>query len=128
MTGVLVVAMLLADHFLLGLFLPLGSKAIAIGEHINMLIGWTFVPMGISMVMTSIVRANGAVVVPLAILVFSVIIVRMSVGFGLYPHYGSDAIWWAFMASGLASALMAVAYYLHGGWKRIERVAVVPAE
>ena len=127
MTGVLVVAMLLADHFLLGLFLPLGSKAIAIGEHIDMLIGWTFVPMGISMVMTSIVRANGAVAVPLAILIFSVIVVRMSVGFSLYPHYGSDAIWWSFMASGLASALMAVAYYWHGGWKRIDRVAVMPA-
>ena len=127
MTGVLVVAMLLADHFLLGLFLPLDSKAIAIGEHINMLIGWTFVPMGISMVMTSIVRANGAVAVPLAILIFSVIVVRMSVGFSLYPHFGSEAIWWSFMASGLASALMAVAYYWHGGWKRIDRVAVMPA-
>ena len=118
--------MLLADRFLLGLFLPLGSKAIAIGEHIDVLIGWTFIPMGISMVMTSIVRANGAVAVPLVILVFSVIIVRMSVGFGLYPHYGSDAIWWSFMASGAASAVMSVAYYLQGGWRKIQRVAVMP--
>ena len=130
MTGVLVLATLLAGHFLLGLFLPLGSKAIAIGEHINLLIGWTFVPMGISMVMTSIARANGAVAVPLGILVFSVIIVRMSVGFGLYPHYGSDAIWWSFMASGSASAIMAVAYYLHGGWRKGRGAAMMamPAE
>ena len=126
MTGVLVTAMLLAGHFLLGLFLPHGSNAIAIGEHINLLIGWTFIPMGISMVMTSIVRANGAVVVPLAILVFSVIIVRMSVGFGLYPHYGSDAIWWSFMASGSASAIMAVAYYFQGGWRKNRAAALVP--
>jgi putative MATE family efflux protein len=123
MTGVLVLAMLLAGHFLLGLFLPHGSKAIAVGDHVNWLIGWTFVPMGISMVLTSIVRANGAVAVPFAILFISVIVVRMIVGFGLYPHYGSDAIWWSFMASGIASLLMAVGYYFQGGWRRIQRVA-----
>ena len=123
MTGSLVAAMLLVDHFLLGLFLPHGSNAIAIGEHINLLIGWTFVPMGISMVMTSIVRANGAVLVPLLILVFSVIVLRMGVGFGFYPRYGPDAIWWSFMVSGSASAIMAVAYYFHGGWRKIQRLA-----
>ena len=126
MTGVLVVVVLLADHVLLGLFLPLGSKAIPIGEHINLLIAWTFVPMGISMVMTSIVRANGAVVVPFVILVFSIILVRMSVGFGLYPHYGSDAIWWSFMASGSASALMGIGYYLQGGWRKGRRISAMP--
>jgi putative MATE family efflux protein len=118
MTGVLVVAMLLSGHFLLGLFLPQASPAIAIGDHMNWLIGWTFIPMGISMVMTSIVRANGAVLVPLLILVFSVIVVRMTVGFTLHPVHGADAIWWSFMASGTASALMAVAYFFHGGWRR----------
>jgi len=129
MTGVLVAAMLLAGHFLLGLFLPHGSQAIGIGVHINWLIGWTFVPLGISMVMTAMVRANGAVAVPFAILVISVIVVRMAVGFGLYPRFGADAIWGAFMASGSVSALMAVAYYLHGGWRRLRRAsdAVSPA-
>jgi putative MATE family efflux protein len=123
MTGVLVMVLLLTDHFLLGLFLPLDSKAIGIGEHINVLIAWTFVPMGISMVMTSIVRANGAVIVPFAILFLSVIVVRMGVGFGLYPRFGSDAIWWSFIVSGLVSAVMAVANYLHGGWRKNGRIA-----
>ena len=126
MTGVLVLVLLVSDHVLLGLFLPVGSKAIPIGEHINLLIGWTFVPMGISMVMTSIVRANGAVVVPFVILVFSIILVRMSVGFGLYPQYGSDAIWWSFMASGGTSALMGIAYYLQGSWRKGQSMARMP--
>ncbi len=117
MTGVLVLITLLAGHFLLGLFLPHDSEAIAIGDHINLLVGWTFVPMGISMVMTSVVRANGAVVVPFVILVFSVIVLRMGLGFGLYPRFGADAIWWAFMASSSTSALLALAYYWHGGWR-----------
>ncbi len=118
MTGVLVLTMLAASEFLLGIFLPAGSPAIAIGDHINWMIGWTFVPMGVSMVITSIVRANGAVVVPLLILLVSVIGVRLAVGFGFYPTHGADAIWWSFMASGSCSALMALAYYLQGGWRK----------
>jgi Na+-driven multidrug efflux pump len=118
MTSVLVSLMLAADNFLLGLFLPGGSAAIALGEHINLLIAWTFVPIGISMVLTSIVRANGAVAMPFAILVVSVIVVRMSVGFALHPAYGADAIWWAFIASGLSSAILAMVYYKYGGWRR----------
>jgi Na+-driven multidrug efflux pump len=52
------------------------------------------------------------------ILVISVIVVRLSVGFGLYPRIGAEAIWWGFIASAVAAAVMAVVYYLHGGWRR----------
>jgi len=130
MTGVLVVFLLLAGRFLLGLFLPHGSEAIAIGQHINLMIGWTFVPMGISMVMTSVVRANGAVLAPFLILLVSVIGVRMGVGFGLYPVFRADAIWWAFIASSMSSALLGVGYYLLGGWRKgaLGRPGMVPAE
>ncbi len=118
MTAVLVSLTLVFGHFLLGLFLPGGSSAIAIGERINLLIGWTFIPVGISMVITSIVRANGAVMAPLFILMVSVIGVRMTIGFGLYPDYGADAIWGAFMASGTISVLLGIAYYKRGSWRR----------
>ncbi len=118
MTGLLIAVLLVSDHYLLGLFLPLGSQAIAIGEHINLMIGWTFVPMGISMVMTSVVRANGAVLAPFMILLISVIGVRLAVGFGLYPSFGADAIWWAFIASSTSSGALAVLYYLFGNWRK----------
>jgi putative MATE family efflux protein len=127
-TGVLVLVMLAASHFLLGLFLPQGSKAIVIGDHINWMIGWTFIPMGISMVITSVVRANGAVVVPFLILFISVIVVRMAIGFAFYPSYHAEAIWWAFMASGMVSVLLAVAYYYQGGWRKLQPARTVPAE
>lgn len=128
MTGVLVLLVNLFGPPLLAIFLPAGSPAIAIGQHIGLMIGWTFIPMGVSMVMTSVVRANGAVLVPFLILVISVIAVRMSVGFALHPQYGADAIWASFMASGVASALMGVAYYYQGGWRKERRArgAVAP--
>lgn len=126
MTGGLVAFLVLADHWLLALFLPAGSPAIAIGEHINLLIAWTFIPMGVSMVITSVVRANGAVVAPFAILVISVIFVRMSLGFGLYPSLGAEAIWLAFMASSTSSAVLAVIYYASGRWRKLRGRPAAP--
>ncbi|MGE3693450.1 MAG: MATE family efflux transporter [Novosphingobium sp.] len=131
MTGLLIGLLLLAGHFLLGLFLPHGARAIEIGDHINWMIGWTFIPMGISMVLTSVVRANGAVAAPFLILFFSVILVRLSVGFGLFPYFRADAIWWAFIASSTSSALLAIVYYFKGGWRAPRphmRTAPAPAE
>ncbi|PLK26497.1 MATE family efflux transporter [Novosphingobium sp. TH158] len=123
MTGLLVLASLPTDHFLLSLFLPATSPALDIGEHINLMIGWTFIPMTVSMVLTSIVRANGAVVAPFVILFVSVILVRLTLGFGLYDWLGAEAIWFAFMASSSSSALMAAAYYLKGGWRKPRAMA-----
>lgn len=118
MSGVLILLMTLFASPLLGLFLPIGSPAIDIAIHINHIIGWSFILMGVSVVVTFAVRANGAVVAPLLILIFSAVIVRFSVGFGLYGHFGADAIWGAFIATSITSCVLSIAYYLHGGWKK----------
>lgn len=112
----------LAIYPLAGLFLPTGSPAIALAAHINFMIGWTFVLIGVSMVVSSVVRANGAVIVPFLILVLSVVVMRFGVGFWLYPRWGADAIWAAFGVSALSSALLSIAYYLHGGWRKSRMV------
>ena len=119
MSGALVLAITLFATPLLSLFLPAGSASIPIAIHINYLIGWTFILMGISMVVTFAVRANGAVVAPLVFLIIASVIVRFSVGFGLHDHYGADAIWWSFMAAGIASCVLSVAYYAAGSWRKL---------
>jgi Na+-driven multidrug efflux pump len=73
--------------------------------------------MGVSVVVTFAVRANGAVMAPLLILIFSAVIVRFSIGFGLYNSVGADAIWAAFIATSITSCLLSIGYYVHGGWK-----------
>ena len=126
MTGTLILTITLFAKPLLGLFLADSSPAIPIAIHINHVVGWSFILMGISMVVTFLVRANGAVLAPLLILIISAVIVRFAVGFGLYPQYGADAIWWAFIAAGTASFVLSVAYYLHGGWKKLNILAPSP--
>ena len=118
MTLLILLAITVFDRALLGLFLPATSAAIPIAIHINHVIGWSYILMGISMVVTFIVRANGAVLWPLVILIVSGVVVRFAVGFGLHGRYGADAIWWAFIATAVTSLILSVAYYLHGGWKK----------
>lgn len=123
MSAILLGLITLAVHPLTGFFLPTGSPAIALAAHINLMIGWTFVLMGISMVVGSVVRANGAVIMPFIILVLSAVVMRFAIGFWLYPFWGADAIWAAFAASAVTSAVLSLAYYLHGGWRRARMVA-----
>lgn len=125
MTAALILGITLAARPLLGLFMPDGSPGIAIAIHINHIIGWSYILMGMSIVLTFLVRANGAVVAPLLILIVSAVLVRFGVGFGLHPYYGADAIWWAFIAASIASFGLSVAYYLHGGWKTA-KIALTP--
>ncbi len=128
MTASILLAITLLDRALLELFLPPESNAIPIAIHINHVIGWSYLLMGISMVVTFIVRANGAVLGPLVILIIAGVIVRFTVGFGLHDNYGADAIWWAFIATAVTSVILSVAYYYHGGWKNMRLLgkAVAP--
>jgi putative MATE family efflux protein len=118
MTTCLIILITLAARPILNLFLPADSAAIPIAIHINLVIGWSFVLMGVAMVLTFLVRANGAVIMPLISLIISSILVRIGVGFGLFPQYGAEAIWWAFIAAGVTSFVLSVAYYWEGSWRR----------
>lgn len=118
MTATLVLLITVATRQAAMLFLPAGSPAIEIAIHINRIVGWTFIMMGISMVLTSVVRANGAVIVPLLTLIVSAIFVRLGVGFAFHPAYGAEAIWWAFVAGGVVSMLLSLGYYRFGGWRK----------
>lgn len=128
MTALMVSVMLIFSWPLFALFLPAGSPAIATGVHINQIVTWTFIPMGVSMVLISIVRANGAVVVPLLMLVNSAVIVRLGFAFGLYPRIGADAVWWSFIAAGAVSLAQTIAYYHWGRWRGRNRLVAGEAD
>jgi putative MATE family efflux protein len=118
MSAVLIIAITIAARPLLGLFLPADSPAIPIGVHMNHIISWIYIPMGAAMVITAVVRANGAVIMPFIFLVVSAIVTRFAFAFGFYPHYGADAIWWSSSASAIVSLLLNLAFYAHGGWRK----------
>lgn len=122
MTAALILLITLFARPLLTLFLPGSSPAIPIAIHINHIAGWSLIVMGVSMVIGSVMRANGAVVVPLLILIFGSVVVRFTIGFTLFPSMGVDAVWLSMISAGLTSALLSMGYYLQGGWKKAKMV------
>ncbi|HEX8446593.1 MAG TPA: MATE family efflux transporter [Sphingomonas sp.] len=126
LTGGMVVVTTLVDRAVLGLFLANGSPAIAVAAHIHLIVGWSFVMFGITMVLFSTVRANGSVIAPLLILAVTLIPVRLGFAYGMMPRWGADAIWWSFPIGSAVSLVLAIGHYLRGSWRR--GAMLVPAE
>src|SRR6476646_2715996 len=124
-TGVLVVLLAFADRPALALFLGGHSPALPIARHIQLLATWSFLLMGSTVVLLGAVRANGAVIGPLIIFVLGLIPIRLGFALGAYPWLKADALWLSFPISSAANLLMATAFYLHGGWKKV-RMEIPP--
>ncbi len=119
MTGVLVFLIYLTDRPLLGLFLTAASPAVPIAVHIHNLASWSFLLFGVSMVLGSVMRANGAVGWPLVILFIAMFPARLGFAYGLFPSLGANALWWAFPFGSAVSVVLTVIYFRFGGWRRI---------
>ncbi len=117
MTGTVTVLLLLFDRPALVLFLGSGSPAVPLAQHMQLLSSWNFVIFGVTMVLTSVMRAGGAVWVPLAILAISLYPVRLGFYYLTYDALAADAIWWSYPVSAFAALLMAWWAYASPGWR-----------
>jgi putative MATE family efflux protein len=117
-TGALVLLLAVADRPALALFLGGHSPALPIARHIQLIATWNFLLMGVTMVLFGTVRANGSVIGPLIILAIGLVPVRLGFALGAYPWLKADALWLSFPVSSIANVTMAVAFYLHGGWRK----------
>ena len=117
-TGILVVLLAIADRPALALFLGGDSPALPIAQHIQLLATWSFLLMGTTLVLFGTVRANGAVIGPLIILTIGLVPIRLGFAIGAYLWLKADALWLSFPVSSVANLAMAIAFYLHGGWRK----------
>jgi Na+-driven multidrug efflux pump len=117
-TGALIVGLTLADRTVLALFMGGDSPALPIARHIHLLATWNFLLFGVMMVLFGTVRANGAVWVPLIVLTVGLLPVRFGYIFATYNWLGADAIWTSFPVTSFINLVLAIAFYLHGGWKK----------
>ncbi len=77
----------------------------------------------IAMIVFSIVRATGAVMLPLAIMVISLLLVRFPLADLLQSRYQVDAIWWSFPVSSALAAVLGALYYKFGGWRTVRMMS-----
>lgn len=117
MTGIVTALLLAFDRPALVLFLGPDSPAVDMARHIQFLASWNFVIFGVTLVLTSIMRAAGSVWVPLAILAVALYPVRLGFYYATYDWLGADAIWWSFPVSALSALLMAWWAYARLPWR-----------
>jgi putative MATE family efflux protein len=127
MTGALVALIYLFNRAALNLFLPAGQPAFPIAQHINAIVAWSFILLGVTFVLSAVARASGAVIPPLAILFIALWCVRLPFGWFLMPRFGADALWWSFGAGSVVGMVLSVAYYRYGNWRNAHMLAKQPA-
>jgi len=127
LTTTMVVAILAFDRPVMLLFLGGESAALPIARHIQVLASWNFIIFGMTMVLFSTVRANGAVWAPLTMLFVAMYPVRLGFALAFQPSLGADALWWSFPLGSVANFVMAVGYYRFGGWRK-QRLVVPEGE
>jgi putative MATE family efflux protein len=118
MTGGIVAVIYLFNRGALGLFLPSEGGAIGIAQHINAIVLWSFILIGIAMVLGGVVRATGAAVPPLVVLFLALFVVRIPFAFAMSGRWHAEAVWWSFPLGSFAAALFMWLYYRRGTWKR----------
>jgi putative MATE family efflux protein len=125
-TGALALLLYVFNGFVLSILLPHGSPAIPLARHINTTVLWGFVVFSITFSLTGVVRSTGAVWAPLAILMVSMLGVRIPFAAALIPSLGQDAIWWSFPLGTITSAILTALYYRFGGWRRARMLEEEP--
>jgi putative MATE family efflux protein len=116
-TGVIAAAIYLLGPLSLYFVLPAGSPAIPAAVHINQMVLWAFVLFNATFALSGVVRATGAMVVPLIILTVSMVVIRIPFAITLMPHLGSEAIWWSFPLGTITASSLTTLYFLFGKWR-----------
>jgi len=117
-TGALAVVIYALGEIPLYIFLPVGSKALPIALHIDRITLWAFVLFNATFALSGVVRATGAVIPPLIILIISMWVIRVPFAALLIPHFGAEAIWWSFPLGTVTSSTLTGLYFLFGGWRK----------
>ena len=117
-TAATIIALTLADRAVLSLFMGAGSPALPIARHIHVVATWNFLLFGVMFVLFGTVRANGAVWIPLVVLAIGMVPVRFGYIFATYHWLHADAIWTSFPVTSFVNLALAIAFYLHGGWRK----------
>jgi putative MATE family efflux protein len=120
MSVILAALIVLFDHPLLALFLGGNSPAMPIARHMQLICTTSYVVACVGMILTGTMRAYGAVIAPLVIMVVSFYPGRLGFYALAYPHIGGEAIWWAYPAGSLISLVLTCSYYASGRWRRTD--------
>lgn len=118
LTSAMVVVITLVRRRAFALFLGTDTVAIETAVHIHAIVSWSFIMLGVGFVLSSAVRATGAVMWPLVILFISLWMVRLPFAYWMSGTLHAESIWWSFPLGSGTSMIMTAIYYRFGSWRQ----------
>ncbi|MCX7276687.1 MAG: MATE family efflux transporter [Burkholderiales bacterium] len=110
LTGALVLLAYLFSRRILGLFIT-DPAVVDLAQTLLHTMLWGIIVMGMSMVLSGLMRASGTVLVPTALTMLAIGGVEVPVAWVLSQHYGLNGIWAAYPVAFLAMLAMQTTYY-----------------
>ena len=110
LTGGLVLLGYVFSRSMLGWFIT-DPAVVELAQTLLHIMLWSSVVMGMSMVLSGLMRASGVVLWPTAISMFAIGCIEVPVAWLLSLHYGLNGIWAAYPIAFLAMLAMQTAYY-----------------
>jgi putative MATE family efflux protein len=110
LTGSLVIVGLLFSRSIIGLFITDHAVVDMAKTLLNIML-WSSVIMGMSMVLSGLMRASGEVVMPTAITMFCILCIEIPTAWVLSNAYGINGIWAAYPITFLAMLTLQTTYY-----------------
>ena len=105
---------------LVAFFVPGDPDVIAAGAHFLRIVSLAWGFMGIQFALTGVFRASGNMVVTMVLTLVSQWVVQFPLAYLLSKHTTLvvDGIWWALPISNVVTALITLALYAKGDWKK----------
>ncbi len=110
LTGSLVLLGYLFSRAMIGLFIT-DAAVVEVAQTLLHIMLWSCVIMGMSMVLSGLMRASGTVLWPTAISTLSILLVQIPVAWAFSNHYGINGIWASYPICFLTSLVLQTAYY-----------------
>lgn len=121
-TGSLVLLGYLLSRHLIGLFITTPS-VVELAQTLLHIMLWSSVIYGCSSVLGGVMRASGAVLVPTAISIGSIVLIEVPAAYALADRYGIEGVWMAYPITFVAMlTLQALYYQLVWKKRKIERL------
>jgi len=101
-------------------FVPDASGVIRTGSHFMRVMALSFGFVGVQMVMSGALGGAGNTMASMALSLLVFWVLRFPIAWTLSGPVGmgAEGLWWAFPASNVAAAVIAVAWFLRGTWMR----------
>ncbi|HEY5365974.1 MAG TPA: MATE family efflux transporter [Casimicrobiaceae bacterium] len=111
MTGGLVVLGYLLSRLLIGAFIT-SAPVVELAQSLLHIMLWSSVVYGCAAVLSGVMRASGAVLIPTGISIFCIAAIELPAAYSLAGHFGLKGVWMAYPIAFVAMLALQAAYYL----------------